>query len=193
MSKDPLPYALAVTDIQVGSELRRRRNELGLTLRQVAVQTDLTSGFLSQVENDRVSPSLKSLGRIAEVLHTPLFHLLSVSEGDPVVRATERPTVAFSKMGVDVQLLTPFRDWQMLPFQRSFKPGEEFTAIRLERAREEWIMIQSGVLEIMLDPDEVYVLEEGDTIHFESSRLLNIKNSGDKIATYICMMTPPAI
>jgi len=182
-----------VSEIRIGPELRRRRNELGLTLRQVSEQTDLTSGFLSQVENDRVSPSLKSLGRIAEVLHTPLFRLLSTGDGDPVVRAGERPTVPFTKMGVDVKLLTPFRDWQLLPFQRVFAPGEEFTAVRLERAREEWILIQSGTLEITLHPDERYLLSEGDTIHFESSRLVDIKNTSDESAEYLCMMTPPAI
>jgi transcriptional regulator with XRE-family HTH domain len=182
-----------VSDIEVGAELRRRRNELGLTLRQVSDQTDLTSGFLSQVENDLVSPSLKSLGRIAEVLRIPLFQLLSTNGGDPVVRADQRQTVPFAKMGVDVELLTPFRDWQLLPFQRVFEPGEEFTAVRLEGAREEWILIQGGTLEVTLHPDEQYVLHEGDTIHFESSRLVGIKNTSSDSATYLCMMTPPAI
>lgn len=182
-----------MSEIEVGAELRRRRNELGLTLRQVSDQTDLTSGFLSQVENDLVSPSLKSLGRIAEVLRIPLFQLLSNRGGDPVVRAAERRTVPFVKMGVDVELLTPFRDWQLLPFQRVFEPGEEFTAVRLEGAREEWILIQAGSLEVTLHPDENYVLHEGDTIHFESNRLVSIKNLGRKSATYLCMMTPPAI
>jgi len=182
-----------VTEIKVGSELRRRRNELGLTLRQVADETELTSGFLSQVENDRVSPSLKSLGRIAEVLRTPLFHLLSTSDGNPVVRADERPVVPFVSMGVEVKLLSPFRDWQLLPFQRRFEPGEEFVAVRLERAREEWILIQSGTLEITLKPDERHVLNEGDTIHFESSRLGTIKNTGSAPAEYVCIMTPPTV
>jgi len=184
---------VSVNEIEVGAELRRRRNELGLTLRQVSDQTDLTSGFLSQVENDLVSPSLKSLGRIAEVLRIPLFQLLSNNGGDPIVRAGERLTVPFVKMGVDVELLTPFRDWQLLPFQRVFEPEEEFTAVRLERAREEWIMIQAGTFEVTLHPDEQHVLHEGDTIHFESNRLASIRNIGKKSATYLCIMTPPAI
>ena len=182
-----------VSDIEVGAELRRRRNELGLTLRDVSDQTNLTSGFLSQVENDLVSPSLKSLGRIAEVLRIPLFRLLSNNGEDPVVRLDERLTVPFVKMGVDVELLTPFRDWQLLPFQRVFEAGEEFTAVRLEGAREEWILIQAGTLEVTLHPDEQYVLHQGDTVHFESSRLVSIRNTGQKSATYLCIMTPPAI
>ena len=42
--------------MKVGAALRRRRNELGMTLRELADEAELTSGFLSQVENDRVSP-----------------------------------------------------------------------------------------------------------------------------------------
>jgi transcriptional regulator with XRE-family HTH domain len=179
--------------VTVGTELRRRRTELGLTLREVAEQGDLTSGFLSQVENDRVSPSLKSLGRIAEVLRIPMFHLLSSEAGDPVVRADQRPKVPFVETGIEVSLLTPFRDWQMLPFHRVLAPGEELVAVRLERAREEWILVQAGSLEITLHPAEVFVLDEGDSIHFESSRLVEIKNTTAEPAEYICMMTPPAI
>lgn len=178
--------------MRIGAELRRRRKELGLTLRDVASEADLTSGFLSQVENDRVSPSLKSLARIAEVLRTPLFHLLSTAESDPVVRADNRPVVPFADTNVEVELMTPFRDWQLLPFHRTFSPGEVLNAVRLERAREEWILIRSGVIEITLRPNEHYVLNVGDTIHFESSRLLQIENNSDQPADYLCIMTPPA-
>jgi transcriptional regulator with XRE-family HTH domain len=179
--------------MRIGSELRRRRNALGLTLRDVADQADLTSGFLSQVENDRVSPSLKSLGRIAEVLRTPLFHLLSTAGDNPVVRSDERTNVQFADTENSIDLLTPFRDWQLLPFQRTLQAGESIKAVRLERAREEWILILSGAFEISLRPDEVDELSAGDTIHFESSRLLEIKNSGAEEADYLCIMTPPAI
>ena len=44
----------------VGPELRRRRLELGLSLRELAEEADLSTGFLSQLENDQVSPSLAS-------------------------------------------------------------------------------------------------------------------------------------
>jgi len=179
--------------MSVGAALRKRRNELGMTLRQLAEEAELTSGFLSQVENDHVSPSLKSLGRIAEVLRIPLFHLLSQSVGNPVVRSNERTAIPWDDTGVEILLLTPHRDWQMLPFHRSMAPGETVDAVRLERAREEWIFVMSGTIEITLGDDECYVLEEGDAIHFESSRLVNVSNSTKKTATYICMMTPPPI
>ena len=89
--------------MSVGAALRRRRNELGMTLRELAEEAELTSGFLSQVENDHVSPSLNSLGRIAEVLRIPLFQLLSTHAGNPVVRADERTAVPWMDTGVEVR------------------------------------------------------------------------------------------
>ncbi|MDE0900035.1 MAG: XRE family transcriptional regulator [Longimicrobiales bacterium] len=179
--------------MKVGAALRRRRNELGMTLRELAGEAELTSGFLSQVENDRVSPSLKSLGRIAEVLHIPLFQLLSTNAGNPVVRSGERVAVPWMDTGVEVVLLTPYRDWQMLPFHRTMAPGERLAAVRLEAAREEWYYVLTGAIEITLTSDEHFVLEEGDAIHFESSQLHEVANPTKKTATFICMMTPPQL
>ena len=179
--------------MSIGAALRRRRNELGMTLRELAEETELTSGFLSQVENDHVSPSLKSLRRIAEVLRFPLFQLLSTHASNPVVRADERIAVPWMDTDVEAVLLTPYRDWQMLPFHRTMTPGERLPAVRLERAREEWYYVLGGAIEITLTNDECFVLEEGDAIHLESSRLHEVANPTDKTATFICMMTPPQL
>ena len=53
--------------------------------------------------------------------------------------------------------------------------------------------MQTGVIEITLTSDECFVLEEGDAIHFESSRLHEVANPTKKTATFICMMTPPQL
>ncbi|HEC09196.1 MAG TPA: XRE family transcriptional regulator [Acidimicrobiales bacterium] len=181
-------------DLEVGSEIRRRRIQLGLTLREVGEAADLTSGFLSQVENDRVSPSLKSLARIAEVLKVPLFHLLSQPTHDPVVRADNRPVVAWGdRSEIRIELLTPHRDWYMLPFRRVMQPEEVYEAERLEHAREEWLLVESGSIEVELAPDEHHVLGPGDAIHYESSRLRTISNRTGGEAAYICMMSPPPL
>lgn len=179
--------------MSVGAALRRRRNELGMTLRELAEQAELTSGFLSQVENNLVSPSLKSLGRIAEVLRIPLFQLVSTDTGNPVVRADERTAVPWMDTGVEVVLLTPYRDWQMLPFHRTMAAGERLPAVRLERAREEWYYVLSGAIEITLTDGQRFLLEEGDAIHFESSRLAEVANPTKETSTFICMMTPPQL
>ena len=85
--------------MQVGREVRLRRNELQMSLREVAELTELSTGFLSQVENDQVSPSLASLGRIAEALRIPLYELLSYDDRNPVVRSDDRPKATLGADG----------------------------------------------------------------------------------------------
>ena len=55
-----------VTDL--GSKLRQRRKEQGLTLETVAKQAGVTTGFISQVERNITSPSLASLMALADAL-----------------------------------------------------------------------------------------------------------------------------
>ena len=77
---------------KVGAQVRRRRRERGLTLSQVAEATRLNVGYLSQVENDKASPSLETLAALADALDVPIaWFLLDQSVAPRVVRATERP------------------------------------------------------------------------------------------------------
>ena len=76
----------------VGGRIRRRRQERGLTLARVAESTGLNVGYLSQLENDKASPSLETLGALAEALDVPIaWFLLDQSMPPRVVRAADRP------------------------------------------------------------------------------------------------------
>ncbi len=55
----------------MGPQVRRLRKERGLTLAQVATRSGLNVGYLSQIENDKASPSLDSLGALAAALDGP--------------------------------------------------------------------------------------------------------------------------
>lgn len=77
----------------VGSRIRRRRQQRALTLAQVSDQTGLNIGYLSQIENDKASPSLETLAAIATALDVPIaWFLLDQSVPPRVVRGTERPS-----------------------------------------------------------------------------------------------------
>ena len=76
----------------VGSRIKRRRRERGLTLADVAGASGLNIGYLSQLENDKASPSLETLAALAEALDVPIaWFLLDTSIGPRLVRRSERP------------------------------------------------------------------------------------------------------
>jgi transcriptional regulator with XRE-family HTH domain len=77
----------------VGSQVRRWRHERGQTLATVAERSGLNVGYLSQIENDKASPSLSCLAAIGDALDVPIAWFL-IDEVPPphVVRAAERTT-----------------------------------------------------------------------------------------------------
>lgn len=87
----------AMTDVPrrrplVGAQIRRRRRDRDLTLAAVAELTGLNIGYLSQVENDKASPSLETLAALAAALDVPIaWFLLDQSVAPQVVRAADRP------------------------------------------------------------------------------------------------------
>lgn len=84
----------------VGAQIRRRRRDRNLTLAQVADETGLNVGYLSQVENDKASPSLETLAALAAALDVPIaWFLLDQSVAPRVVRASERPRRSMPKGG----------------------------------------------------------------------------------------------
>lgn len=77
---------------KVGAQIRRRRRDRALTLAGVAELTGLNVGYLSQIENDKASPSLETLASLAAALDVPIaWFLLDTSVGPRVIRAAERP------------------------------------------------------------------------------------------------------
>lgn len=76
----------------VGAQVKRWRTDRGMTLANVAEKTGLNIGYLSQIENDKASPSLTCLASIGEALDVPIAWFLIDEVAPPVVvRAAERP------------------------------------------------------------------------------------------------------
>jgi transcriptional regulator with XRE-family HTH domain len=75
----------------VGPQVRRWRRHHDLTLAQVAERTGLNVGYLSQVENDKCSPSLETLAALAGAIDVPItWFLLDTAPPPRVVRAADR-------------------------------------------------------------------------------------------------------
>jgi len=83
----------------VGSEVRRWRSERAMTLANVAERTGLNVGYLSQIENDKASPSLGCLAAIGQALDVPIaWFFMGETPAPLVVRAADRP-VSESDLG----------------------------------------------------------------------------------------------
>ncbi len=180
-------------DLQIGIRIRQRREELGLSLRELARRIDLTASFLSQVEHDRANPSINSLRRIAAALGVSILHFLSEApKPDPVVRADHRAKLILPGSGLTYELLVPDLTRKMEVFAGRLNAGRASVPVsRLREPTEECIYVLSGKLRIGLESGE-YDLDTGDSIYFEGTRLKSIANgSGSEMVEWISIITPP--
>ena len=179
--------------MQLGQRIKERRQELQLSLRELAERTGLTASFLSQVERDLSSPSIESLRKISKALGVPIFRLLVEQEAkSPVVRRNRRMKLTFSGSRLDYQLLTPDlnRNRKMEVFLEEWEAGGERTTVPVSQYTEEFIYVLQGQLEIQLG-DEVHVLDARDSIYFEGPLLRRLAARGDETLRLLSVITPP--
>jgi len=177
--------------MELGDRVRERRQQVGLSLRDLAERTELTASFLSQVERGVTSPSIDSLRRIAGALDVPVFHfLLEPDKESPVVRSNQRIRLTWPGSQIGFQLLTPKLNRKMEAFLTEREPGDHTPIARLGEQTEEFIYVLQGQVEIQLG-ETTYLLGPGDTIYFDGAVLQRIEPRGDQTARYISVLTPP--
>ncbi|WP_297418486.1 helix-turn-helix domain-containing protein [Clostridium sp.] len=175
----------------IGERIRERRQQLGLSLKELAEKTELTSGFLSQIERDLSEPSISSLRKIAEVLGVAVFYfLLDDKVKNPVVRHNERKKIRFSESHMTYELLCPDMDRQLEMFMAKLEPGAMTCSEPMTHPGEEVTYVMKGTMWIKIGEEE-YTLEEGDTIYYFGTTPHQIINTGDDEMIFISTITPP--
>lgn len=101
-----------LNSINVGSRLRELRHERGLSLRNLARTSGLSTNALSMIERSRTSPSVSTLYKIADALGVPITAFFRL---DPPKR-----NIVFRKAGERKHVSVPRGVWEGLG-------GEEFT------------------------------------------------------------------
>ncbi|MDX1414909.1 MAG: XRE family transcriptional regulator [Candidatus Promineifilaceae bacterium] len=177
--------------MELGQKIKERRKEMGLSLRDLAAEVDLTASFLSQVERDVASPSIESLRKISQALDVPVFYfLLEPSGPSPVVRHNERRKLAMPEAHVTYELLTQDVKRKMGIVLAELEPHEGTVPLVKYPNTEECIYVLEGELEVCLGTD-AYHLTEGDTIYFDGVLLQSIAPKGEKTVRYLSIITPP--
>lgn len=187
----------------IGSRVRAERKRRGLTVREFAQRLDVSPSLVSQIENGRVKPSVRTLyalsGELAISLDRMMFgdpmpfadRAAEVANGDVaaadlagqpatdhVQRRDSRQRVLLES-GVRWDRLTPRTvpgiEFLLLTYPPGSNSGAEAGLLR-HTGRECGVVLQ-GTLEVTLGFDE-YALGPGDSITFDSSTPHRFRNTG---------------
>jgi transcriptional regulator with XRE-family HTH domain len=172
----------------IGEQLRARRHERGLSLRELADRLGVSPSLISQIERGRANPSVSTLYQIVAELDISLDELLfndrravepTPASAAPVLRGRERKRIRLAS-GVIWERLTTVSE-----------PGVEFLYVMYEvggasspedayqrHSGHEWGYVLSGTLQVTVGFRQ-YLLEPGDSLSLESSTPHRLANVGD--------------
>jgi transcriptional regulator with XRE-family HTH domain len=176
----------------LGLQIRKKREQMGITLTKAAKEMNISPSLLSQVERGIVSPSISTLRTIADYLGTYIGVLLGerISKENAVIirKGNENRSIIWGK-GIKLHILSPSNS--NLEFMYDEYEVNSSTGDKLYRHEgEECAFVLEGKLEINLNGKK-FILNEGDFIWFLSTIPHQIINLSDKKSIAIWVDSPP--
>lgn len=179
----------------MGMRIKALRKEKKYTLKQLAEESGLSIGFLSQLERGMSSIAVDSLARIASILGVSLstfFADAQVVSQDPISHSCELhwnsdgPEIYQALLSKDLYGFDILpRIFQLLP---ATDPSAEQGAIH-RHSGEEFIYVLEGVVTVYHN-DREYTLYPGDSIQIHSNMPHNWVNRTNQIAKLLSVSYP---
>lgn len=150
----------------IGTMLRLRRKELGMTLQALAAKSGLSAPFISQAERNQTIPSIVSLMKLADALGVDLKYFMEIPHDDSIVHRGDNLRVIDMDSPVTYyNMSSELANQQMDGIVMSIPAGHEFPTDR--REGEDFLYVLKGELYAEVG-DVKATLRVGDGMHFDS-------------------------
>jgi len=160
-----------MSDMKIGSQIRRLRLEQRRTQQEIADACGFTKSLLSKIESDKVMPPVATLVKIAAALGAKVSALIEAGNGEDVVRTTAsevNDNCVKTERGYWIYpYATGHKGKRMQPFLFVARKGE-VKEHHLFHEGEEFIYVLQGRMRVQVGKEE-HMLKKGDAIYFNSS------------------------
>ena len=176
--------------MQIGKKIKRLRLKKGLTQEELGERTDLSKGYISQLERDLTSPSIETLFSRLEVLGSaPKEFFDDSGDSRKVVFSKEEHTLNTDPdRGFTVRwLVSESNENLMEPVLLTFEAGGKFKEFEPSLS-ETFIYVLKGKIRIELGKD-MFDAGEGDAVYYEASDVHRVFNAGDTEAECLLVAT----
>ena len=177
----------------IGNKLKVLRTMKNLTLKELGQKTNLSIGFLSQIERGVTSVAISSLDSIAKALDSDLsyFFTLPKHREKAVLRSFEHEVFTIkNSQFIDYHLTLNPETMNLLPRMQVILPQKDNDInAPYTHEGEEFVYVLEGILTVDLD-NETYELFPGDSMHYNSTLPHNWTNLTNKSAKIIVVNTP---
>ncbi len=176
--------------MEIGEKIKNLRLQLGLTQEELAARTELSKGFISQLERDITSPSIATLMDILEALGTNVGTFFGEARADKIVYGAEDMFVKEEPDGSSVQwLVTDAQRNALEPILVTLPAGTATTPDDPHEG-EEFGYVLAGSVTLQLG-DRRYRVRKGDSFYFRAHTAHHLTNSGKTAARILWVSTPP--
>lgn len=178
--------------LSVGSEIRKLRKSKRMSIRQLADKSGLSTGLISQVERNKVVPSINAMLKIVDALDVTMGYFFDKEKDlSAIVRKDERYTIATNDESRIYELLTPIHDRKIQFMLITLKGGAKTKGNAISHEGEECGYVIKGSMVVVIEGKR-YILHEGDSIYFDSSKPHIYESYNNEESISIWAMTPPS-
>lgn len=178
--------------MDVGLKIKNLRNERGMTLKELSEKSELSTGFLSQLERGLTTIAVDSLERIAEILDVPLTHFFDMpnKKKDVILRSYDLEVFDLEKGLINFCLSSDPQNKSFLPRLVEMMPQKEDEEILSYRHHgEEFMYVLEGILTVYIDNIR-HELYPGDSLHINSEVNHNWANYTSKMVKVLIVNSP---
>lgn len=175
--------------MEIGGKIRELRIRNGLTLSELASRSELTKGFLSQLERNLTSPSIATLEDILEALGTNLSEFFQNTEEEQIV-FREQDYFEDAQDAYTIEWIVPnAQKNKMEPILLTLHPGQS-SHEQTSGDGEEFGYVLKGTIHLIMD-NRKFVVKAKETFYLSKSKTHYLYNPGKTDARVLWITTPP--
>jgi quercetin dioxygenase-like cupin family protein len=172
-----------------GKRMRALRQKAEMSLETLAGDTGCSTERLQSIEADRVLPTVSEVIRISKALSVDPGSFLSAQQ-----RESHRRKVSAYQKRTEAYSYTPLtpgaKTKHMKAFLVQIEPRSDHDMVEYQHEGEEFIYVLKGKLEVRVG-EHLRVLEEGQSIHFNSGIRHQLRNLSDVPMELIVVVYTP--
>ena len=147
--------------MMIGDKVKDARKKANVTLKKLSEQTNLSIGYLSNIERNVTSPTLENLQLVCNALAVDMVDLINSSVSfNPVIRKNERKEMYGSNTSLRYEMLTG-EGQKLRGFAQTFSKEHQNHEVTYGHPIDELGIVIKGSLYMELDGTPYY-LNEGE-------------------------------
>ncbi|MCP3966218.1 MAG: helix-turn-helix domain-containing protein [Lentisphaerae bacterium] len=168
----------------IGLNVKKQRLEQSMSLDKLSRKSGVSKAMLSQIESEKVNPTIATMWKIAHALKAD-FNMLIKGKGKKVRkfqvnRHDDLTSLDTDSAGVHINVLSPITLAEDLElYTLTLQPDSVLNSTPHYQGTEEFLTVLSGSVKVTAG-DKTTVLHEGDLINFDCDIDHAIENVTDK-------------